>query len=716
MNIKLLALTLLSLLVLQTQAQNQKVTHNCHTIFSDNSQTTLPPDWSINGASHQFTVDSVSHKGLKALKICGVQDSVKPSVLTLTVLPVNRENKVTFTMRVKTQSTNDSLLMVVSAMDTMATQWITGATDWKDYRVSIPLSNNSQIMIPQIMFPGTGPYWISETTVEMTQKTYPAENDHEFDAGSAIHSIPVDKNSIDKLALLGKVWGFLKYYHPMVCNGQYNWDYELFRWLPDALKSSSKKEVCEFLLNKINSMGPLDKKGNNFPECDSVYYSIPSFQWMNELSHIHKPLYDLLNSIKLADRSQTIYYYNKGINSMNSFPTEADYENHIYPDAGFRLLALYRYWNIIEYFYPYRKGITDKTWNSVLDKFIPLFVNAKNTDDYRSTIDYLGTYLKDNHTSRQYADSILPSEKRNYYLPVFWDFVEKKLTVTDGFQSELKRGDIIYAINDIAVDDLVNRYARIISASNEPSLLYAISLELIQQKDSVINLTIKRNHKEQRIAVSGLTANKYYPLKAKYLSKEPYSKWVSDSIGYFSPINQYRSDSLSVVMNRFKNAKALILDMRNYPCDLLHHIADYLLPNRVGCTRTTSVEPNFPGVIRWNEIQYFGKENPDYYKGKVIVLINEKTVSMGESIVAILRHCPNAILVGSSTAGSDGPISTFVLPGAVHVRFTGEGFYFADKKAIQNVGITPDVKVHITPKGIDSNTDELLQKAIDIAK
>ena len=81
--------------------------------------------------------------------------------------------------------------MAISAMDTMAIQWIKGSTEWKDYRVSIPLSNNSQMMIPQIMFPGTGPYWISETTVDMTKKAYPAENDHEFDTGSRINSIPV---------------------------------------------------------------------------------------------------------------------------------------------------------------------------------------------------------------------------------------------------------------------------------------------------------------------------------------------------------------------------------------------------------------------------------------------------------------------------------------------------------------------------------------------
>ena len=89
---------------------------------------------------------------------------------------------------------------------------------------------------------------------------------------------------------------------------------------------------------------------------------------------------------------------------------------------------------------------------------------------------------------------------------------------------------------------------------------------------------------------------------------------------------------------------------------------------------------------------------------------------MGESIVAILRHCPNALLIGSSTGGSDGPLSTFVLPGGVHVRFTGEGFYFADKTAIQNIGILPDVKVGVTKRGVDLNMDEILQKAMDMVR
>lgn len=159
MNIKYL-LILLSFFALHVKAQNQKVTYKCHTTFSNTTQPKIPVDWNLNGASHQFTIDSLNQNELKALKVYGVNDSIKPSVLTLTTLPVNNENKATFSIKVKTHSENDSLLMAISAMDTMAIQWIKGSTEWKDYRVSIPLSNNSQMMIPQIMFPGTGPYWI----------------------------------------------------------------------------------------------------------------------------------------------------------------------------------------------------------------------------------------------------------------------------------------------------------------------------------------------------------------------------------------------------------------------------------------------------------------------------------------------------------------------------------------------------------------------------
>jgi len=53
-------------------------------------------------------------------------------------------------------------------------------------------------------------------------------NNNEFDKGSGIESINLNNEDLESLLALGKIWGYLKCYHPNVAKGEYNWDYELF--------------------------------------------------------------------------------------------------------------------------------------------------------------------------------------------------------------------------------------------------------------------------------------------------------------------------------------------------------------------------------------------------------------------------------------------------------------------------------------------------------
>jgi hypothetical protein len=65
----------------------------------------------------------------------------------------------------------------------------------------------------------------------------PLELDRQFDAGSGIVISELSNTQIGNLALLGKVWGFLKYHHPAVTSGTRHWDYDLFRVLPGVLSA-----------------------------------------------------------------------------------------------------------------------------------------------------------------------------------------------------------------------------------------------------------------------------------------------------------------------------------------------------------------------------------------------------------------------------------------------------------------------------------------------
>lgn len=77
-----------------------------------------------------------------------------------------------------------------------------------------------------------------------------------------------------------------------------------------------------------------------------------------------------------------------------------------------------------------------------------------------------------------------------------------------------------------------------------------------------------------------------------------------------------------------------------------------------------------------------------------------------------LRVAPRAKVVGSTTAGADGNISTFALPGGLSTLISGIGVFYPDRRPTQRVGILPDIEVRPTLAGIRAGRDEVLEAAI----
>jgi C-terminal processing protease CtpA/Prc len=78
------------------------------------------------------------------------------------------------------------------------------------------------------------------------------------------------------------------------------------------------------------------------------------------------------------------------------------------------------------------------------------------------------------------------------------------------------------------------------------------------------------------------------------------------------------------------------------------------------------------------------------------------------------QKAPNVTVIGSTTAGADGNVSFFYLPGGIKTCITGIGVYYPDGTETQRVGIVPDIVVKPTIQGIREGRDELVEKAIEI--
>jgi C-terminal processing protease CtpA/Prc len=104
--------------------------------------------------------------------------------------------------------------------------------------------------------------------------------------------------------------------------------------------------------------------------------------------------------------------------------------------------------------------------------------------------------------------------------------------------------------------------------------------------------------------------------------------------------------------------------------------------------------------------------NPDYYRGKVVVLVNETTISRGEFTCMALQTAPDVTVVGSQTAGADGNVSYLWLPGGIATSFSGLGVYYPDGSQTQRIGILPNITVAPTIEGIKEGRDEVLEEAL----
>lgn len=86
---------------------------------------------------------------------------------------------------------------------------------------------------------------------DSTDRNKKANLDKEFLTGSKIVLDQPSNFQISNLEVLAKVWGFLKYHHPAIAKGDYNWDFELFRITPQLLAVKSLKERDKLLFKWI---------------------------------------------------------------------------------------------------------------------------------------------------------------------------------------------------------------------------------------------------------------------------------------------------------------------------------------------------------------------------------------------------------------------------------------------------------------------------------
>jgi carboxyl-terminal processing protease len=523
-------------------------------------------------------------------------------------------------------------------------------------------------------------------------------------------------NETQKLATLCKVWGFLKYYHPSVAKGNYNWDEQLIIILPKIEQAKTKEEISTIYLNWIQNLGVV-KECKTCKEVSKKEYFDKNFNlsWTQDINVFTTELSTKLKFIE-ENRFQGENFYVATTSHGNiKVQNEPKYENFEFPNINYRLLGLFKYWNTVEYFFPY-KYLTDQDWTDVLAEMIPKFQQAKNASEYHLAMLETATKIDDSHGTFKTKHTI--EYFGTNFIPVELTIIENKAIVTGILNDSLSKindlriGDIIEKVNGKEVNKILEEKSKYISGSNKKAKENVLYYTLCNGNTNTVNLELNRDGLINIRTIKRYSWDEIY--KHKKEKREAFTI-LENNIGYVN-MKVLEYDDVDEMMEQLSNTKGIIIDIRAYPNFIPYNIARHINSQKKDYLKTTIPDLSYPGKFTWKKPENCTKANKDYYKGKIILLVNENTGSRGEYSTMCLQTANNVTTIGSQTWGADGEFTRIEFIGGYTAGISGTGIYYPDGTETQRIGVKVDVKIEPTIKGIREDKDEVLQRGIDYIK
>ena len=541
------------------------------------------------------------------------------------------------------------------------------------------------------------------------------------------------------LEKLCKVWGYVKYTHPVFLTGEKDWDAELIALIPQVRQAENSEETNKILNEWLLSLGEIKYKTDettalwsSAKEEDKVVIADTSWVFDQEylgeelsanMEPLTKPLPDINRFNAPIDFSR---YYYTGYNQPTMFCNEKLYEDMDYSDENYRLLGLFRVWNAMEYYYPYL-DILDEDWEDLLPDFILQMLEGSDQHSYDLIIAALTAKLQDAHVAFGGSSEFIKKEFGEYLISdVEFVSAEGEIVVLQTFDEScpLQPGDIIRKLDGVDIEDRVEHCKKYISVTTDEKIKNPLQLSLLRSHSKTPEVTVIRDGKEMTFNVNAdefQYSGPRYGVSFQDGEPKPY-EIIEGNIGVINPaFMNFQSGAVhgnevkwAEAMNALKDTDGLIVDYRQYPANSWQHLPPYLFEEAEVGLLTASISEAVPGTFIKEPVFNFNTKPRSAYRydKEVVVLIDEHSQSASEYAAMLVQNGEKVTLMGENTIGSNGFCLILPIPGGNMVMHTAQGIYTPDGGQTQRIGVSPDIEVKKTIEGIKEGRDEVKEAAI----
>jgi len=375
-------------------------------------------------------------------------------------------------------------------------------------------------------------------------------------------------------------------------------------------------------------------------------------------------------------------------------------------DLHVRMADVVIAWNVFQHFYPYF-DVVKVDWNNVLTRTLGQARIDKNEKDFLQTLKQMVAQLQDGH-----GGVLHKSFRQQARFPFKVEWIENQVVITVSEDKQFQRGDIILSIDGMDAEEALVEAETYISGSPQWKRWRSLAGFEYGEKGTTAQLKIKRDGQEMEITT---TRNHKGQIKEFY---RQCIEALDDNIYYVDLDHSQAEKEVEAAIEKLSKAKGIIFDARGYVKYSMKMVLSYLVDETI-----TSPVWNVPQVIYpdrenivYTDSNWIVESKKPKIEGKVVFLTQGSAISASETFMGMVEHYKLGEIVGQPTAGTNGNVNPFTLPGGYRVFWTGMRVLKHDHSQHHLIGIQPTVPMKRTLKGVKEGRDEFLEKAIEIIR
>ena len=373
-------------------------------------------------------------------------------------------------------------------------------------------------------------------------------------------------------------------------------------------------------------------------------------------------------------------------------------------DTDTRLADVVVAWNVFRHFYPYwtEAGVD---WDRRLRPHLELAYEANTREMHRDALRQLVADARDGHGN--VSDVSFTGTRA--LLPIRLSIVGDDLVVTASrVPAEMPVGAVVTAIDDVPSTRRVAQVMSLISGTTQWQRARAALVLVTCDREPVISLTRNTGTGPQSVSLRCDATQALVEERPAPVTELTSGVWYVD-------LTRARTAEVMPLLPKLAAAAGVVFDVRGYPTDagaaILPHLID--APETDRWMHVPKIIGPFGQLAGWQSIGWNLEPVTPRIAGKVVFLTDGRAISYAESVMGYVADRKLGTIVGSATAGANGNVAGFRVPGGFTIAFTGLRVTRHDGQAPHHLaGITPDISVSPTLAGIRAGRDEVLERAI----